>query len=138
PPNTQRTSDALARLGPSQRQFLALLLDSDSGLTVDDLSSETGLSRSAVNQHLAALERDGYVQKSLAKSTGGRPGHVYALSEVGKNLCPKQYSWFSRALLLGLRKQIGQERFAEYMHNLGIDLSAAAIPRLVGKTRAER
>ncbi|HRO10476.1 MarR family transcriptional regulator [Amaricoccus sp.] len=138
PPNTQSTSDALARLGPSQKQFLALLLDSDSGLTVDDLSSETGLSRSAVNQHLAALERDGYVQRSLAKSTGGRPGNVYALSDVGKSLFPKQYSWFSRALLLGLRKEIGEERFAEYMYNMGVDLSAVAIPRLVGKTRAER
>ncbi len=138
PPNAQRASDALAHLGQSQRQLLALLLDSDIGLTVDELSGGTGLSRSAVNQHLAALERDGYVQRSRARSTGGRPGNVYALSEIGKSLFPKQYSWFSRALLLGLRKEIGEDRFAAYMYDMGVDLSAAAIPRLVGKTRAER
>ena len=55
------------------------------------------------------------------------------LTENGANLFPKQYSWFSRTLLLALRKQVGQEALAAYMYELGMDMSAVGIPRLVGK-----
>jgi DeoR family transcriptional regulator, suf operon transcriptional repressor len=124
--------------GESQEQVLTQLLECKSGMTVDELVDSVGLSRSAVNQHLMALERDGYIRKATARKTKGRPGRVYVLTEEGTNLFPKKYSWFSRALLLGLQKQVGYEALATYMYDLGVDMSAVAIPRLVGKNRIER
>lgn len=124
--------------GNSQEQVLTQLLECKSGMTVDELVDSVALSRSAVNQHLVALERDGYIRKAPARKTKGRPGRVYVLTEEGTNLFPKKYSWFSRVLLQGLRKQVGDEALAKYMYDLGVDLSAIAIPRLVGKTRVER
>jgi DeoR family suf operon transcriptional repressor len=92
----------------------------------------------SVNQHLIALERDGYVQKAASRKTGGRPQHVYVLSENGTNLFPKQYSWFSKMLIDTLRQQVGEQQVSQFMYDLGIKLSAGLIPRLVGKNRKER
>jgi DeoR family suf operon transcriptional repressor len=125
--------------GTSQQQVLNLLIDRKAGATVDELVGAIGLSRTAVNQHLISLEKDGYIRKGTPRKTGGRPQHVYLLTEEGTNfLFPKQYSWFSKLLLDMLRKQLGEEQVSQYMYDLGVKLSADLIPRLVGKNRTER
>jgi predicted ArsR family transcriptional regulator len=122
----------------SQREVLNQLLERKSGATLDELTKAIGLSRTAVNQHLVSLERDGYVQKTTPRKTGGRPQHVYVLTEQGANLFPKQYSWFSKMLIQTLRQHMGEEKVSQYMYDLGVKLSANLIPRLVGKNRTER
>jgi predicted ArsR family transcriptional regulator len=122
----------------SQQEVLNQLMEYTSGATLDELVAAVGLSRTAVNQHLMVLERDGYIQKSVPRKTGGRPQNVYVLTEAGTNLFPKQYSWFSKLLIQTLRQEIGEARVNEYMYDLGVKLSADLIPRLIGKNRAER
>ena len=124
--------------GDSQKQVLTQLLEHKSGATVDDQMNSVGLSRTAVNQHLMVLEREGFITKTAPRKTGGRPGRIYVLTEEGTNLFPKKYSWFSRLLIQTLREQLGEDRLAEYMYDLGVRMSAGLIPRLVGKNRAER
>jgi predicted ArsR family transcriptional regulator len=124
--------------GTSQQQVLARLLQEKGGMTVDELAESVGISRTAVNQHLLALECEGYIRKDSARKTGGRPGRVYVLTDEGANLFPKKYSWFSRLLIQTLRDEMGQERLSQYMYDLGVQTSADAIPRLVGKNRTER
>jgi DeoR family suf operon transcriptional repressor len=124
--------------GNSQQQVLAQLLEHKSGVTLDELVATLGLSRTAVNQHLIVLERQGYIRKAAPRKTGGRPQHVYVLTEDGTNLFPKQYSWFSTLLIQTLREELGEEQASKYMYNLGVKKSAMLIPRLVGKNRAER
>jgi predicted ArsR family transcriptional regulator len=124
--------------GESRQQVLAHLLESKSGASVDEVIASVGLSRTAVNQHLMVLEREGYVRRSAPRRTGGRPGRIYVLTEEGTNLFPKKYSWFSRILIQTLREQMGEEQLARYMYDLGVKMSAALIPRLVGKNRVER
>jgi DeoR family suf operon transcriptional repressor len=124
--------------GTSQQEVLNHLLEHKAGATLDELVKAIGLSRTAINQHLMALERDGFVQKSEPRKTGGRPRHVYVLTETGTNLFPKQYSWFSKMLVQTLRQQVGEEQVSQYMFDLGVQLSAGLIPRLVGKNRTER
>ena len=124
--------------GSSQQAVLDHLLEHKSGATLDELVTAVGLSRTAVNQHLIALEKEGNVCKATPRRTRGRPQHVYILTEQGANLFPKQYSWFSNLLLQTLRQQVGEEQVSQYMYDLGMKLSAGLIPRLVGKNRAER
>ena len=114
------------------------LLERKSGATLDELVTSVGLSRTAVNQHLIALEREGYVRKGEPRKTGGRPQHIYVLTEEGTNLFPKQYSWFSKLLIQTLRDQFGEEQASKFMYDLGVRKSADLIPRLVGKNRTER
>lgn len=124
-------------VGDTQQALLTKLMESKAGLTVDELAAALEITRSAVKQHLSGLERSGYVQHTSSKS-GGRPRFLYTLTESGIDLFPKKYSWFSRVMFESLRKTIGESKFGDYMHELGVDMSAAAIPRLVGKTRTER
>ena len=128
----------MAVTGNSQQEVLAQLLERKSGATLDELVTAVGLSRTAVNQHLIALEREGYVRKGAPRKTGGRPQHIYVLTEEGTNLFPKQYSWFSKLLIQTLREQLGEEQLGRYMYDLGVKMSADLIPRLVGKNRVER
>ena len=100
----------MAVTGTSQQEVLSGLLERKSGATLDELVSAVGLSRTAVNQHLIALERDGYVRKAAPRKTGGRPQHIYVLTEEGTNLFPKQYSWFSKLLIETLRERVGEEQ----------------------------
>jgi DeoR family suf operon transcriptional repressor len=124
--------------GNSQKQVLSELLERKSGATLDELVTAVGLSRTAVNQHLMVLEREGFVRKAASRKTGGRPQHIYVLTEQGTNLFPKQYSWFSKLLIETLRDHLGEEQVNQYMYDLGVRKSAMLIPRLVGKNRAER
>jgi predicted ArsR family transcriptional regulator len=124
--------------GNSQQSVLNHLLERKSGATVDELVAAVGLSRTAVNQHLIALESAGHVRKGTPRKSGGRPQHVYVLTEDGANLFPKQYSWFSKLLIQTLREQLGEEQVQKYMYDLGVRLSADLIPRLIGKNRVER
>src|SRR6478672_11218919 len=102
--------------GDSRRQVLAHLLERKSGSTVDDMIASVGLSRTAVNQHLMVLEREGFVlRKNESRKTGGRPGRLYVLTEEGTNLFPKKYAWFSRLLIQTLREQMGEDQLSRYM-----------------------
>jgi DeoR family transcriptional regulator, suf operon transcriptional repressor len=122
----------------SRQDVLNQLLERRAGATLDELVAAVGLSRTAVNQHLTALESEGHIRKAAPRKTGGRPQNVYVLTEEGANRFPKQYSWFSKLLIQTLREQMGEEQLSQYMYDLGVKLSAGLIPRLVGKNRAER
>jgi DeoR family transcriptional regulator, suf operon transcriptional repressor len=128
----------MAMTGSSQQAVLDHLLENKSGSTLEELVKAVGLSRTAVNQHLLALEGQGFIRKSTPRKTAGRPQHVYVLTEEGANLFPKQYSWFSKLMFETLREQVGEEKASQFMYDLGVKRSAALIPRLIGKNRAER
>ena len=80
--------------GQRQQELLEMLLFNKSGLTIDDLASQLGISRNAVQQHGAALENGGYLDKGQLTVTRGRPSQSYVLSRKGVELFPKKYSWF--------------------------------------------
>jgi len=124
--------------GNSQQAVLDYLLQHKSGATLDELVAAVGLSRTALNQQLITLERDGCVRKGGSRKTAGRPLHIYVLTEEGANRFPKQYSWFSKLLIRTLRDRLGEEEAGQYMYDLGVKMSADLIPRLIGKNRPER
>ena len=59
-------------LGDRQKNLLRLLLKNKSGLTVDDLSKGLKITRNAVRQHLAALDRNGLIAPGATRPSGGR------------------------------------------------------------------
>lgn len=114
--------DTLGGLGRTQTALLRLLLHNKSGLTVDGLAAELGVTRTAVNQHLTSLERDGYVERRDVVATGGRPSRVFALSDRGVNLFPKNYDMFSMKALEALVSALGPKTARNVLERLGEDL----------------
>lgn len=114
--------DSLPGFGHTQSALMRMLLHNKAGLTVDGIAQGLGVSRTAVNQHLAVLERDGYVARSEAVATGGRPGRAYRLSDRGLNLFPKNYDLFSLKALETMIKTLGPDKANRALEELGREL----------------
>ena len=128
----------LETLGSRQQQLLHCLLQHKAGLTVEELVEALAITRTAVNQHLAALERDDFVVKSAMQKTAGRPSRAYVLTPKGINLFPKQYSWFSALLLEGLKAELGSAGLSRYLRTMGKNLAAQLRSELRSADKSKR
>lgn len=126
------------RISSRQYQILELLLKNRAGLSIDEIANTLNISRNAVQQHFASLERDDYIQTGALKKTAGRPVRTFVLTEEGVNCFPKQYAWFSELILSDLKEEMGSEAFKRYMQKLGANLSQSLLPRFEGKQTEER
>lgn len=117
-----------------QQQILNLLLDHESGLSIDDMALQLGISRNAVKQHLSGLEKQQLVREAALVNTGGRPARNYTLSEQGRNQFPKQYSWFSSLLLEALFQDLSLAEREQIMRDMALKLAESLVPDFVGKS----
>jgi predicted ArsR family transcriptional regulator len=109
--------------------LLAALLQQKAGLTIDALVEALGITRTAVRQHLAALEREGKVVRGGIRPSGGRPQHLYVLTASGGEQFPRRYSWFADLLIGLLKSELGGEALRKKLEALG----AAAADSLRGQ-----
>lgn len=124
--------------GERQRQLLTALLEQKAGRSADELAESLGISRSAVHQHLGALEREGYLEKLMRPSYGGRPGFAWRLTRKGVHLFPKQYAFFSELMIRGLKRSLGSDGLVRVLEELGGEIARRHLPRLEGAGDAER
>jgi predicted ArsR family transcriptional regulator len=134
----QRTAPSIAGFGERQRRLLSLLLEEKQGQSAEELARALGISRSAVHQHLGALEGGGFVEKTSKAPQGGRPGYAWRLTRRGVHLFPKQYALFSGLLIDGIREQLGSDGLAAAMRSLGRKLGEQQRPRVQGKAPARQ
>jgi DeoR family transcriptional regulator, suf operon transcriptional repressor len=127
------TTQPVAGFGATQSALLRLLLHNKPGLTVDRIAGEIGVTRTAVNQHLAALERDGHIASNDVVATGGRPGRVYALTESGFHRFPKNYDAFSLHALEALIDALGAEQTHKILEQIGRNIAQDCAALLDGK-----
>lgn len=97
----------LELLGRRQKDLLKLLLRHKQGLTVDELGAGLGVTRNAIRQHLAALAAEGLIATGTSKATAGRPVQLYVLSDKGRELFPRQYSWLAQLMLDSVKQDAG-------------------------------
>ncbi|MBI2234761.1 MAG: HTH domain-containing protein [Micavibrio aeruginosavorus] len=128
----------LEALGKTQQNLLKALLANKGGSSIDALAAHLAITRTAVRQHVTVLEGLGYLDRGQAKSTGGRPGQFYRLSEKGHGLFPKQYALFSGILLRAMLAEKGEDGLRQWLDTLGADVAAGFRERMAGKKTAER
>jgi predicted ArsR family transcriptional regulator len=114
-------------IGTRQKEFLQLLLRNKAGLTVEDFSADIGITRNAVRQHLAVLEKEHLVAKGITRPSGGRPEQLYILTDKGEDIFPRHYSWFAQMLIEMLEQEIGEEEMSTRL--------SAAGEKIAGKLR---
>lgn len=110
-------------LGSRQQELLNLLLKNKSGLTVDELSRQLMITRNAVRQHLASLENDGLVTPGVSRPSGGRPEQLYVMTEAGKELFPRHYSWFAQLIVESIKREAGVEGLRARMGAMGSEVA---------------
>lgn len=126
-------------LGRRQKDLLKLLLRHKGGLTVDELGTRLQVTRNAIRQHLAVLESAGFIEHGEAKATRGRPTQLYILSQQGRELFPRQYSWLAQLMLDSVKQEAGGEVLSKRLAAMGAKVAAqlrAQHPTL--RTRADR
>jgi predicted ArsR family transcriptional regulator len=111
-------------IGQRQQSLLHLLLETKEGLTIDQLAEALGITRTAVREHVAALERDRLVEARALTVTGGRPGKLYALTARGVAMFPKHYDLMARMLLEALTQRLGKAGAEKELRVLGERLAA--------------
>ncbi len=115
--------------GIRQQDILKYMLENKDGVTIDDLAQLLGISRNAVRQHLAGLERDALIKQLGARPSKGRPELLYGLANKGKESFPRRYSWFSELLMTALLKEAGSD---------GLSAKIAAMGESVAKELLDR
>ncbi len=108
---------------PRQNQILELLLKHRKSHSINKISEELGISRTAVLQQFATLEKNGYITESESQKTRGRPARHFALTERGVKYFPKQYAWFSELLLKDFKKILGANAFRNHLKNMGMAIA---------------
>jgi predicted ArsR family transcriptional regulator len=128
----------LEGFGRRQQELLKHLLTQKQGMTIDQLALALGISRTAVNQHVAVLMRGGYIESHPLPSTGGRPGRGYVLSQRGLDAFPKQYALFAGMLLKTLLDRYGETEARGLLTQLGADLAQQLAPRVQSPELSQR
>src|SRR5437667_4582098 len=82
-----------------------VLLVRRSARTVDELAGLLGVTRNAVREHLATLERDGFLHRTGARRADGKPAYLYALTPEAAELFPRGYAPVLGGLLDALAQQ---------------------------------
>src|SRR5690242_2245640 len=119
-------------IGQRQQDLLSLLLEKKEGLTIDQMAAALGITRTAVREHVAALERDRLVTEGALASTGGRPGRRYTLTSRGHALFPKRYDVMAQMLLESLTRKLGIAETEAELRDLGARLGATLKQRVTG------
>jgi len=123
----------MEKITARQHEILEHLLNNKIGLSIDELASKLDVSRTAVKQHFAALEKDGYVKKNTLNKTAGRPVVIYGITDKGINHFPKQYAWFNELVLNEMLEELGAEKLQMFMSRLGQSLAGKLAGQFEGK-----
>lgn len=125
-------------IGQRRQGILRLLLEHKDGLSVDQLAAMLGITRTAIREHLAGLERDRLIAQGTSRpSTGGRPSRPYVLTEQGHALFPKHYALLARLLIEDLAER-GAADVGDALTAMGRRLAARMSGEIKGVTLRER
>lgn len=126
-------------MGARQQNLLQLLLRNKAGLTVEELAGGLDITRTAIRQHLAVLEKDRLVTKSETRPSGGRPEQLYVLAEKGLAVFPRHYSLFANLLLDVVEQQVGGDQVGELLTTAGKKIAKKLRPNNISdKTLPEK
>ena len=120
----------LQNLGHRQQSLLNALLEHRSGLSADQLAARIGVSRNATLQHLASLDKSGWIDSEIGDSSGGRPARRYRLSSQGHELFQRHYPVIANQLLDWIRQQHGDAGLNQCLSSLAVAMARDYRPRM--------
>lgn len=122
------------------RTRLFRLIRERGGATLSEIQQATGLSRSALRQHLTVLERDGLIRERVVRARTGRPPILYELAPAAARGSVESYLTLLSAIFRALGAD-GRERLGRIAVTVAADLAVrhehvTGIPDPVTRIRA--
>ena len=114
----------------TRRALMRQLLHHKEGMTIDELAASLGISRSAVQQHLALLEREGLVGSAVRRRPMGRPNRIFYLTDAGYESFPRRYDLLSIRTLQAMRDLRGEEELDRLFDAVAARLAGELLPRV--------
>jgi predicted ArsR family transcriptional regulator len=111
------------QLGTTQQALLRQLLWHPEGLGVEQLCDKLRVSHNAVRQHLTALGSANLIERAAPRTTGGRPGAIFAITAQGRELFPRHYGHIAGGLIEKLYATLGREQVMTMLRALGTQLA---------------
>jgi predicted ArsR family transcriptional regulator len=121
---------------PTRRAVLDLL-KRHGPQTVAQLGAALGLSGVAVRRHLEVLEHVGLVRQTTRPQGRGRPAYVYALTEMGHDLFPRNYHQLVAQLLEATASELGPEAVERLFDHRQHELAELYAGHTEGRTLPE-
>lgn len=89
--------------------------------TVNELSSELGLTTVTIRHHLDTLGKEGLVAVPFVRrrKAPGRPQHVYTLTEESSDFFPRRYDQLADLLLEEVRAFLSADELKQVMQRIG-------------------
>lgn len=101
----------------TRREILKLMRSTEIA-TVKTIAESLELSVPTVRHHMAILERDGLVLRSIERGKIGKPPIIYSLSLKGEESFPKKYDRLSSALIEQAKFKDGQDAVLDLMRDI--------------------
>lgn len=108
------------------------------GLSADQLAECLGVTAMAVRKHLAALEREGLLTSTIERRPIGRPVHLHALTQRGRESFPQHYQDLTTDLLDDLRALDGEEKVGLLFQRRAERAYRTLAPGLAGRALPEQ
>lgn len=121
----------------TRQQILDFLRQHGEG-SVRDLGAHLSLTPTGVRQHLAILEREGYVVSRELRGHVGRPALTYRLTPTAEALYPKSYGELASALLESARATLPEEAYTALVNGAAETLASPHLPALTSLPVAAR
>jgi len=122
----------------STRREILSLIKRRGPMTVQELSRTLEITPMGVRQHLAILERDGYIQSDGTRRGQGRPSRLYGITPEGDKLFPRTYEQLAHTLLDDLRAVGGETKVDELFEHRRRRLLEQYRGRMAGKEFREK
>lgn len=104
--------------------------------TIAKLAEEVGVTGEAVRQQLLQLQREGWVEPTMARGSAhartGRPATTYRLTDAGDHLFPKHYDALAVAVIDAVAEELGAGAAVRVLARVSDDRVNAVEPSLRG------
>ncbi len=114
------------------------LLRKTGPLGVSELTKATGVTPTAVRQRLVRLMAEGLVDRQVARSGRGRPGHRYALTDKGRRETGANFTDLALALWNEVRSVQDADVRRGLLERIAKTMATMYRPQITGNTEAER
>lgn len=121
----------------TRQQILDFLRQHGEG-SVRELGAHLDLTPTGVRQHLAILEREGYVVSRELRGHVGRPALTYRLTSTAEALYPKSYGELATAILESARATLAEDQYERLVAGAAETLASPHLPVLTGLPPAAR
>ena len=127
---------------PDSRRAILLALKRQGPSTIATLAEELQLTGEAVRQQLLQLQREGWIEARVTRSTErgrtGRPATSYSLTEAGDHLFPKRYDTLNVEMMDAIEEELGPDALKRILERLTNDKVGLTEPFLRPMTISER